>query len=136
MRLVLAGWLLILAAVASAAENTGTIEIRINGLAGVEGVLYMAAYDSNKTWLGDEVVARKKVVIADAMQGKQVVAQLQEPEAALALQILTLEEAEAEAAAPMVQQTYQEYTSEAEAEQAEIQMKAPVTDKTAEAAAG
>lgn len=50
---------------AQAAEEA-SVSIEISGLEQAEGDLFIAVYDNDDDWLGDEVVVGKKVVIADA----------------------------------------------------------------------
>lgn len=70
----LAALLTVLATTVSA--ETAVVELEISGLQNVSGDLYVAVYDSEDTWLGDEMVLQKKVVIEDARNGDLVTAQL------------------------------------------------------------
>ena len=60
----------------TAAAETAVVELEISGLQNVSGDLYVAAYDSEDTWLGDKMVLREKVVIEDARNGELVTTQL------------------------------------------------------------
>lgn len=61
----------------SIAESQGQVRVQLSGLANVEGAIYVSVYDSEETWLGDEKVLEKKVVIEEARQGDKVVTDLQ-----------------------------------------------------------
>jgi uncharacterized protein (DUF2141 family) len=80
-----AAWVYLLLIVALACrsavadEPPGILMIEITGLKQATGNVYIAVYDSESTWLGDEVVMHKKVVIADAMDGELVRTELQLP---------------------------------------------------------
>lgn len=62
-----------------AEEPTGILMVEITGLSGATGEVYIAVYDSDSTWLGDEALMTKKVVIADALDGELVRTELQLP---------------------------------------------------------
>lgn len=57
---------------ARAEELTGILMIEISGLKDASGNVYIAVYDSDSSWLSDEVVLNQKVVIADALDGDLV----------------------------------------------------------------
>jgi uncharacterized protein (DUF2141 family) len=63
----------------TADELSGILMIEIVGLKQATGNVYIAVYDSDSTWLGDEAVLTKKLVIADAMDGDLVRTELQLP---------------------------------------------------------
>ncbi|MEZ5571896.1 MAG: DUF2141 domain-containing protein [Halioglobus sp.] len=64
---------------AFAEELTGILTVEIVGLKNATGNVYIAVYDSDANWLGDETVADKKVIIADALDGDVVRTELQLP---------------------------------------------------------
>lgn len=65
---------------ASLAEDlTGILMVEIAGLKDATGNVYIAVYDSDSAWLGDETVLNATVVIADALDGDLVRAELQLP---------------------------------------------------------
>ncbi|MDE0931056.1 MAG: DUF2141 domain-containing protein [Halioglobus sp.] len=51
---------------------TGILMVEISGLKDASGNVYIAVYDSDSTWLSDEMVLNQKVVIADALDGDLV----------------------------------------------------------------
>ena len=51
---------------------TGILIVEISGLKEASGNVYIAVYDSDSTWLGDEMVLARKVSIADALEGDLV----------------------------------------------------------------
>lgn len=57
----------------------GILIVEITGLKEASGDVYIAVYNSEDTFLGDEVVQAKKVVIADALTGELVRTELQLP---------------------------------------------------------
>ena len=57
----------------------GTVNLEVSGLQSVSGDIYIAVYDSEDDWLGDDTVLQKKVVISDALEGELVLTQLQLP---------------------------------------------------------
>ena len=57
---------------AQAEELTGILMVEISGLKDASGNVYIAVYDSDSSWLSDEVVLNQKVVIADALDGDLV----------------------------------------------------------------
>jgi len=57
---------------ARAEELTGILMVEISGLKDASGNVYIAVYDSDSSWLSDEVVLNQKVVIADALDGDRV----------------------------------------------------------------
>ena len=60
-------------------ELTGIVMVELSGLQGATGNVYIAVYDSDSTWLGDEAVMQQKVVIAEALDGELVRTELQLP---------------------------------------------------------
>jgi uncharacterized protein (DUF2141 family) len=81
--------LLLVVAIATRAlaadQPPGTLIIDISGLQQATGNVYVAVYASASTWLGDEVVTTKKVVIADARDGDLVRTEVQLPPGEYAL---------------------------------------------------
>ena len=67
--------------------TTTALRVELTGLAEAEGNLYIAVYDSDDTWLGDETVMQQQVVIADARDGELVSSELQLPPGDYALSI-------------------------------------------------
>ncbi|MFL3653776.1 MAG: DUF2141 domain-containing protein [Halioglobus sp.] len=57
---------------ARAEELTGILMVEISGLKDASGNVYIAVYDSDSSWLSDEVVLNQKVVIVDALDGDLV----------------------------------------------------------------
>lgn len=72
---------------ATAAEPTGILMVELRGLKDASGNVYIAVYDSDKNWLGDDVVMSKEVVIAEALDGELVRTELQLPLGEYALSI-------------------------------------------------
>ena len=74
---------------ANAAESGSDTPLRIEltGLQSVEGVLYIAVYDSDDTWLGEKTVLEHSVVIADAREGELVATEVRLPPGEYALSI-------------------------------------------------
>jgi uncharacterized protein (DUF2141 family) len=66
---------------------TTLLRVELTGLASAQGNLYIAVYDSDDTWLGEETVLEQKVVIADAREGELVSAEMQLPPGEYALSI-------------------------------------------------
>lgn len=64
-----------------------TVQIELTGLESAEGNLFIAVYDSKKTWLGDETVAQQKVVITESREEGIVKAELRLPPGEYALSI-------------------------------------------------
>ena len=62
---------------AEAAAGSGTVQVELSGLQNASGNIYIAVYDSDDTWLGDEAVLQQKVVIAEALDGDIVRAEFQ-----------------------------------------------------------
>ena len=62
-----------------AEEMPGILIIEITGLKDAEGDVYIAVFDSDATFLGDEAVQASTVVIADALDGDVVRTELQLP---------------------------------------------------------
>ncbi|MCB1690818.1 MAG: DUF2141 domain-containing protein [Halioglobus sp.] len=73
--------------VALAEEPAGTVTVEISGMASATGNVFIAVYDSDDTWLGDDVVMSKKVAIADALDGELVRTELQLPPGEYALSV-------------------------------------------------
>ena len=69
------------------ASDTTAVRVELTGLANAEGNLYIAVYDSDDTWLGDETVMEQKVVIAEARDGELVTSELLLPPGEYALSI-------------------------------------------------
>jgi uncharacterized protein (DUF2141 family) len=67
--------------------TTTTLRVELTGLGNAEGSVYIAVYDSGETWLGEETVLDREVVIADAREGELVSAELQLPPGDYALSI-------------------------------------------------
>jgi uncharacterized protein (DUF2141 family) len=55
-----------------AEELPGILMVEISGLKDSSGNVYIAVYDSDSTWLSDEMVLNQKVDIADALDGDLV----------------------------------------------------------------
>ena len=70
-----------------AEELTGILIVEISGLKEAAGNLYFAVYDSDSTWLGEDTVLDKKVVIAEALDGDLVRTELHLPLGAYALSV-------------------------------------------------
>jgi uncharacterized protein (DUF2141 family) len=64
---------------ALAEDMTGILTVEISGLKSATGNVYIAVYDSDSTWLSEEMVQGKKVGIADALDGDLVRTELQLP---------------------------------------------------------
>ena len=62
-----------------AEELTGILIVEVSGLKGAAGNVYIAVYDSDSTWLSEDTVLDKKVVIAEALDGDLVRTELQLP---------------------------------------------------------
>ncbi|MEP1472645.1 MAG: DUF2141 domain-containing protein [Halieaceae bacterium] len=73
--------------VATDAVASSTVQIELTGLESAEGNLFIAVYDSKKTWLGDETVSQQKVVIVESREEGIVKAELQLPPGEYALSI-------------------------------------------------
>jgi uncharacterized protein (DUF2141 family) len=77
-----------LGAVGAIAETATTpLRVELSGLQDVEGDLYIAVYDSDDNWLGDETVMEKQVVIAESREGQLVTTVLELPPGEYALSI-------------------------------------------------
>ena len=50
----------------------GVVEIEITGLQEARGSVFIAMYDSKDSWLGDEGVVEREVIIGDALDGDVV----------------------------------------------------------------
>jgi uncharacterized protein (DUF2141 family) len=80
--------LLLVAYTSSAAVADGSLlRVELSGLQEVEGNIYIAVYDSDDTWLGDDTVYEQQVVIADARDGELVWAEMHLPPGEYALSI-------------------------------------------------
>jgi len=80
--------LLLVAYTSSAAIADGSLlRVELSGLQEVEGNIYIAVYDSDDTWLGDDTVYEQQVVIADARDGELVWAEMHLPPGEYALSI-------------------------------------------------
>jgi uncharacterized protein (DUF2141 family) len=66
---------------------TTPLRVELTGLANADGHLYIAVYDSGETWLGEETVLERQVVIADAREGELVTTELDLPPGEYALSI-------------------------------------------------
>lgn len=66
---------------------TGTVNLELAGLAKADGSVFIAVFDSSKTWLSENTFAGREVVIADALEGDLVLVQLQLPPGEYALSI-------------------------------------------------
>ena len=64
---------------ALADELTGIVTVEISGLQNATGNVFIAVYDSDSTWLGDEPVLTQKVAIAESLDGELVRTELQLP---------------------------------------------------------
>jgi uncharacterized protein (DUF2141 family) len=64
---------------AVAEDMPGILIVEITGLKDASGDVYIAVFNSDATFLGDEVVQANKVVIADALDGDVVRTELQLP---------------------------------------------------------
>ena len=64
---------------ALADELPGILIIEITGLKEASGDVYVAVFNSDETFLGDEPVQAKKVVIAEALDGEVVSTELELP---------------------------------------------------------
>jgi uncharacterized protein (DUF2141 family) len=79
---------LVLASQAAFAEDmTGILIVEISGLKNASGNAYIGVYDSDSTWLSEEAVLNKKVVIADALDGDLVRTELHLPLGSYALSV-------------------------------------------------
>ncbi len=56
----------------SETEAKATVRIELTGLDQADGNIYIAVYDSEDTWLGDDTILQRKVVIAEALEGEVV----------------------------------------------------------------
>lgn len=82
---VLVGMLMCVAV--SADQLTGILMVEITGLKDETGNVYIAVYDSDSTWLSDEVVMSTQVSIAEALDGELVRTELQLPPGDYALSV-------------------------------------------------
>lgn len=65
--------------VAVADELPGILTIELAGLREASGTVYIAVYDSESTWMEEDAVLRKTVVIADALDGDLVRTEVELP---------------------------------------------------------
>lgn len=56
---------------------SGTVKLELSGLQNVSGNIYIAVYDSDDSWLGEDTVLARRVIIADALEGELVLVELQ-----------------------------------------------------------
>lgn len=70
-----------------AEELTGILIVEISGLKVASGDVYVAVYDSKSTWLGEDTVLARKVVIAEALDGELVRTELHLPLGTYALSV-------------------------------------------------
>ena len=75
----LIGFVLSVLCTAAWAQEAGVVRLEITGLKDASGDIYIAVYDSDDNWLGDETVMQQKVVIAEALDGELVLSELQLP---------------------------------------------------------
>ena len=68
-------------------EADSKVLIELSGLETAEGNLFIAVYDSKKTWLGEDTVTQKKVVITESREDGLVKTELQLPPGEYALSI-------------------------------------------------
>jgi uncharacterized protein (DUF2141 family) len=86
-RLLLLFAVLVLPSGTVAAEELGTVNVELSGLAQASGNVYISVYNSDDDWLGEDMVMQRKVVIAEALDGEVVRAALQLPPGEYALSI-------------------------------------------------
>ncbi len=72
---------------ASQAQDVGSVHLEIAGLKDASGDIYIAVYDSDDDWLGEETVLQQKVVIGDALDGEVVRTELLLPAGEYAISI-------------------------------------------------
>jgi len=70
-----------------AEEMTGILILEIEGLKGVDGDVYVAVYDSESRWLGEEAVLTTRVAITESLDGDLVRTELQLPLGTYALSV-------------------------------------------------
>ena len=75
----LIGFALSVLCIAAWAQEAGVVRLEITGLKDASGDIYIAVYDSDDNWLGDDTVMQQKVVIAEALDGELVLSELQLP---------------------------------------------------------
>lgn len=73
------GVLILLTAARTIAAEATLLNIELSGLAKAEGTVYISVYSSSDDWLGESTVARREVVISDALVGDLVVANIELP---------------------------------------------------------
>ncbi|MEH6568266.1 MAG: DUF2141 domain-containing protein [Halioglobus sp.] len=71
---------------ASVATKTA-LRVEVSGLQDAQGSIHISVYNSDDTWLGEETVLRREVVIADARSEGVVSAELHLPPGEYALSI-------------------------------------------------
>ena len=71
--------------VSLAEEMTGILILEIEGLQGADGDVHVAVYDSESAWLGEDTVLRRRIAIADALDGELVRTELHLPPGTYAL---------------------------------------------------
>ena len=59
--------------------EAGYVRIELSGLQNASGNIYIAVYDSDKSWLGENTVLQQQVAIVDALDGALVLAELRLP---------------------------------------------------------
>ena len=64
-----------------------TLRVELTGLKDASGNVYIAVYNSDDTWLGDDTVLQQKVAIAEALDGEVVRTELALPPGEYALSI-------------------------------------------------
>lgn len=79
LRSALSALVLTIMAQSAPAAEPGTVSVEVIGLKNASGNIYVAVYDSDDDWLGEDTVLEQKVVIADALDGDVVRTQLQLP---------------------------------------------------------
>ncbi|MEH6592802.1 MAG: DUF2141 domain-containing protein [Halioglobus sp.] len=70
----------------SQTDNTALL-VEVSGLQDAMGSIYIAVYDSDDTWLGDETVLQRQVIIAEARKDGLVSTQLHLPPGQYAISI-------------------------------------------------
>jgi uncharacterized protein (DUF2141 family) len=67
--------------------NKTVLKVEVSGLQDSQGSIHISVYDSDDTWLGEETVLRREVVIADALAEGLVSTELHLPPGEYALSI-------------------------------------------------
>jgi uncharacterized protein (DUF2141 family) len=70
-----------------AASHPGILLLEISGLKDKEGDIYVAVFDSEHTWLGDDTVLQQKVDIQSSLRGEMVTTEAQLPVGEYALSV-------------------------------------------------